>query len=157
MTYIEPTAPATVTSTGSANVNVTVPVTAGANDYELQISSDPGFGSDIRTYKAVSGAYQVAATSQATINANPNQFGVNVSAATGTAVVFNNINLTTDFPGAAALFYRVGARNSADNGLNNFSNDYIFSNPLSLGAGLSGASLKSSIQQGIGLQHRRGF
>ncbi len=157
ITYIEPTAPATVTSTGSANVNVTVPVTAGANDYELQISSDPGFGSSTRTYKAPSGAYQIAATSQAAINANPNQFGVNVSAATGTAVVFNNINLTTDFPGATALFYRVGARNSADNGQSNFPNDYIFSNPLSLGAGLSGASMRSSIQEGIGLKRRKGF
>ncbi len=157
VTYIEPTAPATVTSTGSANVNVTVPATAGANDYELQISSDSGFHSDVRTYKAPGGAYQVAATSPAAINANPNQFGVNVSAATGTAVVFNNINLTTDFPGSTSLFYRVGARNSADNGQSNFSNDYIFSNPLSLPTGLNGAALRPSIQQGIEMHHRGRF
>ena len=157
ITYIEPTAPATITSTGSANVNVTVPATAGANDYELQISSDPGFGSNVRTYKAPGGAYQVAATSTAAINANPNQFGVNVSAATGTAVVFNNINLTTDFPGSASLFYRVGARNSADNGQSNFSNDYIFSNPLPLPTGLNGAALRPSIQQGIEMHHRGRF
>lgn len=155
VTYIEPTAPATITSTGSANVNVTVPVTAGANDYELQISSDPGFGSNTRTYRPSNAAFSLVASSQATINANPNQFGVNVSAATGTAVVFNNINLTTDFPGSTALFYRIGARNSADNGQSNFSNPYVFSNPLSLGAGLTGQSLRSSIEQGVQI-HRRG-
>ena len=157
ITYIEPTTAATITSTGAANVNVTVPVTAGANDYILQISQDSGFNSGVRTYHAPPGAYNVAATSQAAINANPNQFGVNVSAATGTAVVFNNINLTTDFPGSNALFYRVGARNSADNGQSNFGNPYIFSNPLSLPSGLNGASLRSNIRNGILIRPRGRF
>ncbi len=163
ITYIEPVAisQSDVTSTGSANVNITVPATAGANDYELQISSDPGFSSNTRTYKAPAGAYAIGTTTvdpiTGTLN-NPNQFGqTNISVATGTAVVFNNINLTTDFPGSTTLFFRVGARNSADNGQSNFSNDYIFDNPLSLPSGLSGASLRSSIQQGVQIQHRGRF
>ena len=158
VTYIEPTAPATVTSTGAANVNVTVPATAGANDYILQISPDPGFGSQTRTYKAPVGAYSIGTTQTSVtgILINPNQFGnVNVSVASGTAVVFNNINLTTDFAGSGNLFYRVGARNSLDNGQSNYANNYIFSNPLSLG--LSGSSLRSSIEQSSGIRHRGRF
>ena len=157
VTYIEPTAPATVTSTGAANVNVTVPATAGANDYILQISPDPGFGSNTRTYKAPLGAYSIGTTQTSVtgILINPNQFGGDASVASGTAVVFNNINLTTDFPGSGNLFYRVGARNSLDNGQSNYANNYIFSNPLSLG--LSGASLRSSIEQSTGIKHRGRF
>lgn len=163
ITYIEPVAitQSDVTSTGSANVNITVPATAGANDYILQISSDPGFSANVRTYKAPPGAYTIATTALQTSGQgagtliNPNQFGQPVSATSGTAVVFNNINLTTDFPGSSSLFFRVGARNSADNGQSNFSNDYIFDNPLSLPLGLNGASMKSSIQQGIEI-HRHG-
>ncbi len=157
VTYIEPTAPATITSTGAANVNVTVPVTAGANDYILQISPDPGFGPNTRTFKAPPGAYSIGTTSTSVtgILINPNQFGGNVSAASGTAVVFNNINLTTDFAGSTNLFYRVGARNAADNGQSNYGNPYIFSNPLSLG--LSGASLRSNIEQSMGIRRHSRF
>ena len=71
--------------------------------------------------------------------------------------MFNNINLTTDFPGSNALFYRVGARNSADNGQSNFGNPYIFSNPLSLPNGLNGASLRSNIRSGILIRQRGRF
>lgn len=155
ITYIVPVAPTagSVTSTGSANVNVTVPTTAGANDYILQISADPGFQSNVQTFHAASGAYNVPSP-----QTNPNQEGATagtISVAAGTAVVFNNINLNTDFPGNNSLFYRIGARNSADNGQSNYSNSYIYSDPLSLG--LTGASLRSSISQLDSIHHRGRF
>ena len=153
ITYIVPVAPTagSVTSTGSANVNITVPTTAGANDYVLQISSDPGFHSNIKTYHAAAGAYNVPSP-----QTNPNQEGVtagSISVAAGTAVVFNNINLNTDFSGNTSLFYRIGARNSADNGQSNYSNDYVYSDPLSLG--LTGAARRSSLSE-LETIHRRG-
>jgi hypothetical protein len=131
ITYIEPVHPFgnSVTGTGATNVNVTVPATRGANDYILQISTDPGF-SNVHTYNAAPGAYN------ATVADPTNQTGV-VSAANGTAVIFNNINLTTDFPSGTVFFYRVGARNSLDNGQAGFSNPYVFSDPLALN--ISGA------------------
>ena len=149
ITYIVPVAPngTSVTSTGSANVNVTVPATAGANDYILEISSDPSFQSNTRTFKAASGAYNVPNP-----QTNPNQEGSTagtISVAAGTAVVFNNINLNTDFPGSTSLFYRVGARNSADNSA------YVYSDPLSLG--LTGAGRRSSISEMEILHHRGRF
>ena len=143
VTYIVPVAPSgtAVTSTGSANVNITVPATAGANDYVLQISKDPGFGS-YKQYQAAPGAYNVPNP-----QTNPNQEGIgtSISVALGTAVVFNNINLNADFPGSTQLFYRVGARNSADNGQQGYANNYVFSDPLTLG--LNGQTLRSSIQE----------
>ena len=131
ITYIEPVHPFgnSVTGTGATNVNVTVPATRGANDYILQSSTDPGF-SNVHTYNAAPGAYN------ATVADPTNQTGV-VSAANGTAVIFNNINLTTDFPSGTVFFYRVGARNSLDNGQAGFSNPYVFSDPLALN--ISGA------------------
>lgn len=154
ITYIVPVAPtaSSVTSTGSANVNITVPATAGANDYILQISADPSFQSNVRTYHAVIGAYNVPNP-----QTNPNQEGATagtISVALGTAVVFNNINLNTDFPGSTALFYKVGARNSADNGQSNYGNGYVFSDPLPLG--LTGQSLRSAISQANAFKARRG-
>lgn len=152
ITYIVPVSAsnASVTSTGSSNVNVTVPATAGANDYILEISADPGF-SNKKTYSAAAGAYTVPSP-----QTNPNQSGsTNISTAAGTAVVFNNINLNTDFPGSTSLFYRVGARNSLDNGQNGFSNPYVYSDPLSLG--LTGASLRSSIRSLDNQRHRSRF
>lgn len=126
VTYIEPVHPTgnAVTGTGLNNVNVTVPATAGANDYILQISTDPGF-SNAQTYKAAPGSYNATAT-------NPTNTGVTLSAATGTAVVFNNINVAAAFPNGTAFFYRVGARDSNNNGQSGFGNPYIFSDPLSL-------------------------
>lgn len=148
ITYIVPVAPngTSVTSTGSANVNVTVPATAGANDYILQISPDPSFQSNTRTFKAASGAYNVPNP-----QGNPNQEGSTagtISVAAGTAVVFNNINLNTSFPGSTSLFYRIGARNSADNSA------YVYSDPLSLG--LTGAGIRSSIDQANIFKAHRG-
>lgn len=147
ITYIVPVAPngTSVTSTGSANVNVTVPATAGANDYILQISTDPSFQSNTKTFRAASGAYNVPNP-----QGNPNQEGSTagtISVAAGTAVVFNNINLNTSFPGSSSLFYRVGARNSADNSA------YVYSDPLSLG--LTGAGRRSSLSE-LESIHRRG-
>ena len=78
-----------------------------------------------------------------------------ISVAAGTAVVFNNINLTTDFPGSTTLFYRVGARNSADNGQANYGNSYVFSDPVNLG--LTASTLKSSIQGLRTIPHRGRF
>jgi len=154
ITYIVPVAPtaSSVTSTGSANVNVTVPATAGANDYILQISSDPGFQSSVKTFNAAIGAYNVPNP-----QANPNQEGATagtISVAAGTAVVFNNINLNTLFPGSSSLYYRVGARNSADNGQSNYGNGYVFSDPLLLG--LTGQGLRSAISQSDAFKKRRG-
>ena len=154
ITYIVPVAPSasSVTSTGSSNVNITVPTTAGANDYILQISPDVGFHSNVQTFNAASGAYTVPNP-----QTNPNQFGsTTISVATGTAVAFNNINLNTAFPGGGSLFYRIGARNSLDNGQPHFSNPYVYSDPLALG--LSGASLRSNIRSLDTVRHRgRGF
>jgi len=141
ITYIEPVHPlaTSVTGTGANNVNVTVPATRGANDYILQISTDPGF-SNSHTYAAAPGAY--TATSQ-----NPTNYGVAISTVTGTAVVFNNINLTTDFPTGTSFFYRVGARNSADNGQSGFDNPYVFSDPLNLNiSGAAPAFLQSRLR-----------
>ena len=152
ITYIEPVGLGltNVTSTGPTNVNFTVPATSGANDYILQVSPDAGFNSRVRAYNAPAGAYTVAtSTSQTTgINNDPAQLrtGNTISAAFGTAVVFNNINLNADFGGATNLFYRVGARNSQDNGQSGYDNAYIFSNPLAIPAGL-GSAIRSSIHE----------
>ena len=144
VTYIEPVHPFgnSVTGTGATNVNVTVPATRGANDYILQISTDPGF-SDAHTYNASPGAYN------ATLSDPTNQgagSATGISTTNGTAVIFNNINLTTDFPNGTTFFYRVGARNSADNGQSGFTNPYVFSDPLSLTiTGAAVAALKSRL------------
>ena len=126
VTLIEPVQPTgnAVTGTGLNNVNVTVPSTAGGNDYILQISTDPGF-SNAQTYAAAPGSYSATPS-------NPTNQGVTLSTATGTAVVFNNINVTAAFPNGTAFFYRVGARDSSNNGQAGFSNPYIFSDPLTL-------------------------
>jgi len=130
ITYIEPVHPFgnSVTGTGATNVNVTVPSTRGANDYILQISTDPGF-SNSRTFVAAPGAYNATASDPTNQGAGS---ATGISTTNGTAVVFNNINLTTDFPNGTIFFYRVGARNSADNGQNGFDNPYVFSDPLTL-------------------------
>jgi len=137
-----------VTGTSLSNVNVTVPSTRGGNDYILQISTDPGF-SNVQTYSAVPGAYNASPT-------NPTNQGVTLSTATGSAVVFNNINLTTAFPNGTAFFYRVGTRDSA-NGTDN--NPYIFSDPLALilngNAGVSG--LVRALRSGAAARHRSRF
>ena len=152
ITYIVPVyvSGTAVTSTGSSNVNITVPATAGANDYILQISPDVMFGSGTKTFAAAAGAYNV--TNPQT---NPNQVGQPISVAAGTAVVFNNINLNTDFPGSTTLFYRIGARNSADNGQANYGNSYVFNDPLQLG--LTASTLKSSIDSLRTIPHRGRF
>lgn len=126
VTYIEPVQPTgnAVTGTGLNNVNVTVPATAGANDYILQISTDPGF-SNSQTFKAAPGSFNATSS-------NPTNAGVTLSPATGNAVVFNNINVTSAFPNGTTFFYRVGARDSSNNGQSGFSNPYIFSDPLAL-------------------------
>jgi len=146
ITYIEPVHPFgnSVTGTGATNVNVTVPATRGANDYQLQISTDPGF-SNKRTYTAAPGAYT------ATLLDPTNQGAgtvTGISVANGTAVVFNNINLTTDFPNGTVFFYRVGARNSADNGQDGFDNPYVFSDPLALNITGATAALRPSLLRG---------
>ncbi len=150
VTLIEPVHPLgnSVTGTSLSNVNVTVPSTRGGNDYILQISTDPGF-SNVQTYSAVPGAYNASPT-------NPTNQGVTLSTATGSAVVFNNINLTTAFPNGTAFFYRVGTRDSA-NGTDN--NPYIFSDPLALilngNAGVSG--LVRALRSGAAARHRSRF
>jgi len=130
VTYIEPVHPFgnSVTGTGATNVNVTVPSTRGANDYILQISTDPGF-SNSHTYTAAPGAYNATLADPTNQGAGS---ATGISTTNGTAVVFNNINLSTDFPNGTVFFYRVGARNSADNGQEGFSNPYVFSDPLAL-------------------------
>ncbi len=150
VTLIEPVHPLgnSVTGTSLSNVNVTVPSTRGGNDYILQISTDPGF-SNVQTYSAAPGAYSASPT-------NPTNQGVTLSTATGSAVVFNNINLTTAFPNGTVFFYRVGARDSA-NGTDN--NPYIFSDPLALilngNAGVSG--LVRALRSGAAARHRSRF
>ena len=162
ITYIEPVGLSLgdVTSTGPTNVNFTVPATSGANDYILQVSPDAGFNSRVRTYNAPAGTYRVATTTSSVtgINYDPAQLGnsKNISAASGTAVVFNNINLNADFGGATNLFYRVGARNSQDNGQSGYDNAYVFSNPLAIPAGL-GSAIRSSIHEQGGIIHRPRF
>ena len=152
ITYIEPVGLGltNVTSTGPTNVNFTVPATSGANDYILQVSPDAGFNSRVRAYNAPAGAYTVATSTDPItgINNDPAQLRTSntISAAFGTAVVFNNINLNADFGGATNLFYRVGARNSQDNGQSGYDNAYIFSNPLAIPAGL-GSAIRSSIHE----------
>ena len=162
ITYIEPVGLGlgNVTSTGPTNVNFTVPATSGANDYILQVSPDAGFNSRVRTYNAPAGTYRVATTTSSVtgINYDPAQLGNSntISAAFGTAVVFNNINLNADFGGATNLFYRVGARNSQDNGQSGYDNAYVFSNPLAIPAGL-GSAIRSSIHEQGGIIHRPRF
>jgi len=152
VTYIEPVHPFgnSVTGTGATNVNVTVPATRGANDYQLQISTDPGFSS-FRTYKSAPGAYT------ATLLDPTNQGAgtvTGISQANGTAVVFNNINLTTDFPSGTVFFYRVGARNSADNGQDGFDNPYVYSDPLALNITGATGAIRPSFLRGVNIPHR---
>jgi hypothetical protein len=144
VTYIEPVHPFgnSVTGTGATNVNVTVPSTRGANDYILQISTDPGF-SNSHTYRAAPGAYN-ATLADPTNQAAGSATGI--STANGTAVVFNNINLSTDFPNGTVFFYRVGARNSADNGQDGFDNPYVFSDPLALNITGAAPALQSRLR-----------
>lgn len=146
VTYIEPVHPFgnSVTGTGATNVNVTVPATRGANDYILQISTDPGF-SNSRTYTAAPGAYNATLADPTNQGAGS---ATGISTANGTAVVFNNINLANDFPSGTVFFYRVGARNSADNGQSGFDNPYVFSDPLALNiTGAAPAALQSRLLQ----------
>ena len=152
VTYIEPVHPFgnSVTGTGATNVNVTVPATRGANDYQLQISTDPGFSS-FRTYNAAPGAY--AATLL-----DPTNQGIGsvtgISTLNGSAVVFNNINLTMDFPSGTSFFYRVGARNSADSGQDGFDNPYVYSDPLTLNITGATGAIRPSILRGGNIPHR---
>ena len=121
VTYIEPVHPAAnaVSGTGASNVNVTVPATRGGDDYVLRISAtDASLRSNYHQYAAAPGAYAFSA-SQLTPTA-------------GAPVVFNNVNLTTDFPGGIAFFYVIGARDSSNNNQNGFNNPYVFSDPLPL-------------------------
>ena len=120
MTLIEPVQPAAnaVAGTGVNNINVSVPATRGADDYILQVSTNPSF-SDAVSFKSVSGSYANTATPS-----NPTQ---------GAPVIFNNINLTTTFPNGTIFFYRIGARDPA-NGGDTGSNPYVFSDPLPLAA-----------------------
>ena len=121
VTYIEPVHPAAnaVSGTGASNVNVTVPATRGADDYILRISAtDASVKSSYHQYAAAPGAYANSASPT-----TPTQ---------GSPVVFNNVNLTTDFPGGTAYFYVIGARDSSNNGQHGFSNPYVFSDPLPL-------------------------
>lgn len=146
VTYIEPVHPFgnSVTGTGASNVNVTVPSTRGANDYILQISTDPGF-SNSRTYTAAAGAYNATAADPTNQGAGS---ATGISTANGTAVVFNNINLANDFPNGTVFFYRVGARNSADNGQSGFDNPYVFSDPLTLNITGAAPALRSLLRSG---------
>ena len=152
MTYIEPVHPFgnSVTGTGATNVNVTVPATRGANDYQLQISTDPGFSS-FRTYNAAPGAYTASLLDPTNQGAGS---VTGISVASGTAVVFNNINLTTDFPSGTSFFYRVGARNSADSGQDGFDNPYVYSDPLTLNITGATGAIRPSILRGGNIPHR---
>lgn len=145
VTYIEPVHPFgnSVTGTGATNVNVTVPSTRGANDYILQISTDPGF-SNSHTYTAAPGAFNATLADPTNQGAGS---ATGISTTNGTAVVFNNINLATDFPNGTVFFYRVGARNSADNGQAGFDNPYVFSDPLALNiTGAAPAAFQSRLR-----------
>ena len=144
VTYIEPVRPFgnSVTGTGTSNVNVTIPATRGANDYILQIGTDPTF-SNSRTYSAAAGAYN-APLSDPTNQGATSATGLSV--ANGTAVVFNNINLANDFPNGTAFFYRIGARDASNNNQAGFDNPYVFSDPLTLTiTGISAALLKARL------------
>lgn len=123
ITLIEPVTPSAnaATGTGLNNVNFTIPATRGGTDYVLEISTDPGFANPKR-YAPQAGSYNAPIT-------NPTNFGITVSAATGTAVIFNNIDLTTAFPNASQFFYRIGARDLL-NGGSEGDNPYIFNDPL---------------------------
>ena len=123
ITLIEPVTPAAnaATGTGLNNVNFTIPATRGGTDYVLEISADPGFA-NARRFAPQAGSYNAPVT-------NPTNYGLTVSAATGTAVIFNNIDLTTAFPNAIQFFYRVGARDLL-NGSSENDNPYIFNDPL---------------------------
>ena len=118
VTLIEPVLPSAnaVSGTGATNINITVPATRGADDYIVQISTDPSFSNAV-TFHSVAGSYAGTATPT-----QPTQ---------GAPVVFNNINLTTAFPNGTTFFYRIGARDPA-NGSSTSSNPYIFSDPLAL-------------------------
>ena len=146
ITYIEPVFPTgnAVTGTGLNNVNVTVPATRGANDYILQVSTDAGFVNS-RTYTAIAGAYSN------TTPDNPTNQGVSpINAANSNAVIFNNINLTTDFPNGTVFFYRIGARDSTNNGQSGFSNPYIYNDPLPLTiSGVASGNLLSRLRPSV--------
>ena len=123
ITLIEPVTPSAnaATGTGLNNVNFTIPATRGGTDYVLEIATDPGFANPKR-YAPQAGSYNAPVT-------NPTNYGITVSAATGTAVIFNNIDLTTAFPNASQFFYRIGARDLL-NGSSEGDNPYIFNDPL---------------------------
>ena len=147
VTLIEPVTPAAdaANSTGLNNVNFTIPATRGGTDYVLEISTDPGFA-NARRYKPQPGSYTAPAS-------NPTNFGVKISTQSNTVVIFNNINLTTDFPNGTQFFYRVGARDIL-NGSSEGDNPYIFNDPLPVILDRSGADRAALLNSRIRTQNR---
>jgi hypothetical protein len=130
VTYVEPvllSADSTQTyysfaaSTSPDNVVVNVASTRGANDYILEIATDPGFGQRVRLTPDTSGPYVAAPATPR--SGNPVIWYLQ----TGT----RNESLRQRFPNATQLFARVGARDSS-NGPSETTNPYILSDPVQI-------------------------
>lgn len=105
---------------GPTVVNCNVPATRGANDYILQISLDPAFKTNVKTFRPLNTPQPFSATQQAP------QLGANVQ-------MLVNENLDSDFglPSntSAVLFARIGVRDSS-NGTSN--NPYVFDDEITI-------------------------
>ncbi|BDI28312.1 hypothetical protein CCAX7_003630 [Capsulimonas corticalis] len=110
------------TGTAPNRVFVTLNSTYGASDYILEISTSATFGSK-KTYRPYNpGAINIFSGSQ-------------VSPQSGLPFSFFNpstgLNLQTEFPGAAQLFYRVGVRDGR-NGTDSDTNPYLYTDPVAV-------------------------
>jgi hypothetical protein len=115
VTFIEPALLQTssfATSTSAQHFKVVVPATLGANQYRLEMSTDPLFGSSkiIQT----TGFTPLQAISK-TDPRQANALQANL-VPPGNLMAFADIDLTKQFPGATQLFVRVGARDSRNGG-----------------------------------------
>ena len=114
------------TGTSPSRVFFTLNSTYGANDYILELSTSTSF-SNKKTYHP----YNASAI---------NTFsGSQVNPQSGTLFSFFNtatgLNLSTEFPGAAQLFARVGVRDSR-NGTDGATNPYVYTDPVPVPTGL---------------------
>ena len=102
---------------------VSVPSSRSADDYVLELGTDPGFGSKVRLTPDSTGPY--TATDAAPRAGNPVSWFLQTGSRNG--------SLRQRFPTAAQIFARVGCRDSR-NGPSETVNPYIYSDPVAVPA-----------------------
>ncbi len=112
-------------STSPDNTIVSVPSTRSANDYVLELATDPGFGSKTRLTPDSSGPYVAAVATPR--SGNPVIWYLQTGS--------RNESLRERFPNASALYARIGCRDTR-NGSSEGTNPYIYSDPVGVPSAL---------------------